>query len=184
MFVSLRENVKDMKNFVCRLFAFLALSLAAISVRGETVKKVSVGEMTPYALTVGLRVVDSQTNEPLEKVEFHIQSVSSPKIIRLGFGPELVPGDEDKYYFQIRNPKPGEKWILKFRDVKPEEYKDDRREKFQKILERQGRYKDLCVDFTVPEFDTCEQSFSTVEGKEVVTLHIDIPDIKMDKLVP
>lgn len=181
LYVPLKKN--NMSNFVCRLISFFALSFAIVSVRGETVKKVNVGEMTPYALGVAFHVVDSQTNEPLEKVEFHIQSVSSPKIIRLGTGPELVPED-DKYYFQIRDPKPGEKWILKFRDVKPEEYKDDRREKFQKILERQGRYKDLCIEFTVPEFDKCEQSFWTLEGKDVVSLHIDIPDIKMDKLVP
>ena len=179
------QKIEYMKNFVCKLFAILALSFAAISVRGETVKNVSVGEMTSYALGVYFHVVDSRTNEPLEKVEFHIQSVSSPKIVRLGFGPELDP-EHDKYFFQIRDPKPGEKWILKFRDVRPEEYIDnDWRQKFSEILDRQGEYKDLCVEFIVPEFDKCQQTSPwTFEGNEVVNLYTEIPTVKMDKLVP
>lgn len=171
-----------MKNFICRLVALLAVSFAVVLVRGETAKKVSVGEMTPHTLIVGFHVVDSQTNDPLEKVEFHVHSVSSPKIVRLGTGPEHDP-NHDTYFFQIRDPKPGSKYILKFSDVNPEHYKGDRRELFEKILERQGRYKDLCVEFTVPEFDKCEQILGTLEGKEVLDLYTEIPTVKMEKLI-
>ena len=171
-----------MKNFICRLVAILAVSFAVVSVRGETVKKVSVGEMTPYALVVNFHVVDSQTNDPLEKVEFYVHSVSSPKIVRLGLGPEHHP-NHDTYFFQIDDPKPGSKYILKFSDVNLELYKGDHRELFEKILERQGRYKDLCVEFTVPEFDKCEQSLWTLEGKEVLNLYTEMPTVKMEKLI-
>lgn len=152
-----------MKIIFHRIPLLFIVMLAVICVRGET--KLLVGEITPYALVVGLNVVDSETKENIEKVEFRVYPVDSNERVKLGFGPDVDPdNDNDEYFFQIQYPTPGAKYTLKFRNVNPEDYNDDRRERYENILARQGLYEERSVEFVVPNFDDCEQSIDSING--------------------
>lgn len=177
-----------MKSFIFKLVTLSVFSVVVIYAKGE---KLRVGEITPYALSVEFDIIDSQTHDKLEKMKFSVHSVDDSSVVRQGIGPEHVrftDPDFDKHIFQLRDPKPGSKWILKFRDVNPDDYSgegnEDLRELYDGILARQGRYKSCEIEFKVPEFDECEQQLCPANGSlpEHLMLFMEMPPVEMEKL--